>query len=622
MPKRESEYDWAVVPEDLPRQNLVLITAKTPHPTYHKDDMDAPVRLFTPDELFEAARSLAHRPIGLNHLGILQGAFTVDSQYNKSTGNVEALCYFPDDWVGTVRKLISEGKQNIFSVTYTWRNEVPTPDGVKFEGLVFDQVDLVCGLPTGDKYVSGKMVESAVEFGIQITPNTTVPENIKRRAYIEAEVAFPSTIQENNITTANENPSLSFFKECECEYGKLCECDTKLYEAMFVGERLGEPFAGYKDFDACVAANSDKNNPKAYCGYIKHKVEDKKEAIDITGKQDTGAGKVDEHLKGELVSAVRPEDKNPNQILGVDNTDKSLPKQRPAETNLLNNEPQSPIVNQDPPVVEKPVTNVMSAGFTAGSVGPVGIEKAKMDGRQDITFAGQNNQNQSMVKQGETQPTNIPKAMESDIKANNNDGQTSAQGSADSHSVTSTQNPIKEGFDTNPYKGQDHPEGYDKKNLPSGNSSENPVNEGLNGVLGPDKSNQDTYNKKKEESAVSTNPDPKKKPEPTTEEKLAAANAKIVELEAKVTAVEANKTKSESELNTVIGRLQDAAKTSETEKKAAVDAAVKEAKKQMVSKIKEIIPKTTMISGPAQGPARVVYNDLKRLVETETEFQF
>jgi hypothetical protein len=37
--------------------------------------------------------------------------------------------------------------------------------------------------------------------------------------------------------------------------------------------RKGAPFAGYKDFAACVAANSDKNDPEAYCGKIKHQVE-------------------------------------------------------------------------------------------------------------------------------------------------------------------------------------------------------------------------------------------------------------------------------------------------------------------------------------------------------------
>ena len=37
----------------------------------------------------------------------------------------------------------------------------------------------------------------------------------------------------------------------------------------------GAPFAGYEDFASCVRANSDKDSPDAYCGYIKHKVEDK-----------------------------------------------------------------------------------------------------------------------------------------------------------------------------------------------------------------------------------------------------------------------------------------------------------------------------------------------------------
>jgi hypothetical protein len=40
------------------------------------------------------------------------------------------------------------------------------------------------------------------------------------------------------------------------------------------------PFAGYTDFEDCVAKNKDKGDPKAYCGYIKHKVE---EAIQEAG---------------------------------------------------------------------------------------------------------------------------------------------------------------------------------------------------------------------------------------------------------------------------------------------------------------------------------------------------
>ena len=33
------------------------------------------------------------------------------------------------------------------------------------------------------------------------------------------------------------------------------------------------PFAGYSTFQACVSANKDKKDPKAYCGSIMHEVE-------------------------------------------------------------------------------------------------------------------------------------------------------------------------------------------------------------------------------------------------------------------------------------------------------------------------------------------------------------
>lgn len=40
-------------------------------------------------------------------------------------------------------------------------------------------------------------------------------------------------------------------------------------------EEVQKPFAGYKDFDACVAANQDKEDPKAYCATIMRNVEGK-----------------------------------------------------------------------------------------------------------------------------------------------------------------------------------------------------------------------------------------------------------------------------------------------------------------------------------------------------------
>ena len=75
--------------------------------------------------------------------------------------------------------------------------------------------------------------------------------------------------------------------DCADCSGGTCTCDHSVAKA---GSRLdfpdapqghtaamrkGAPFAGYEDFAACTRANSDKDDPDAYCGYIKHKTEDK-----------------------------------------------------------------------------------------------------------------------------------------------------------------------------------------------------------------------------------------------------------------------------------------------------------------------------------------------------------
>jgi hypothetical protein len=49
---------------------------------------------------------------------------------------------------------------------------------------------------------------------------------------------------------------------------------TKFAVTETVKLKLGEPFAGYDSFEDCVAANSDKENPEAYCGRVKRDTED------------------------------------------------------------------------------------------------------------------------------------------------------------------------------------------------------------------------------------------------------------------------------------------------------------------------------------------------------------
>ena len=557
MKLSESEYEWAKLPDDLPHKNLVLITAKTPHPTFHKDSKEYPVRLFTSQELLEASRSLAHRQIGLNHLGLIEGAFTVDAQYNSSTGNTEALCYFPDEWIDKVRTLLREGKESIFSVEYTWRDERFTESGVEFIGLIFDKVDLLCGLNAGDKYTSAKLVESTIKLSF-------------RRALCEADAEFIG-MDKNQQDNYQPEKDEAFFKECECEYGKLDECNIKGYESMYVSERLGEPFAGYKDFSACVAANKDKGNPQAYCGYIKHKVEDKK------GKESV-----------EPLDRVSKEDQNPNTILLKDK--EPTPLQRPEETNLLNNEPQQGISNQDPPQVDRPVMNVASAGFIEDNKGPVGVGGEPEKGRVEWTMSG----------------STVPKPSDSNSMVSQQETHSQGQSMG---AETTEKNPIEEKI-------------IGRTTLIE---QDNPVVEGLNKTDGPSKAQSSMVIKEQEceEKLTESEIELKKKLEEsiaklTTVEveksTLVAQNtsllAKVAELEPKAKRVE--------EIEPALNKLQENAKTFEATKKLEVDKARKEGKQEVIDKVKTVLPQTSMVSGNLQGCYRVLVNDVKKkLYEAE-----
>lgn len=47
----------------------------------------------------------------------------------------------------------------------------------------------------------------------------------------------------------------------------------RLVRKLVDKEVVQKPFAGFKDFDACVSANQDKDNPDAFCAFLKDRVE-------------------------------------------------------------------------------------------------------------------------------------------------------------------------------------------------------------------------------------------------------------------------------------------------------------------------------------------------------------
>jgi hypothetical protein len=253
MKYRLESFEWARIPEDLNRKNLALIVAKTTATTVHPKDVEYPIRIFKESELEAAARSLARREVGLNHRWVIDNAFTVDANWNPVTKCVEALIYLPDEYIEKVRNgFITE-----VSVEYNWRDEKRTEAGVEFEGLCLYRVDLLENMGPGDHNTMITLVES----------------ESTHRASMEGSILLPCV---EKVCKHCSECGLSDSIKDDME---IVGFDQKLDESADMAfKNLGEPFAQFKDWDACIAyaKRKKKSNPDAYCGYVKSQTEDKK----------------------------------------------------------------------------------------------------------------------------------------------------------------------------------------------------------------------------------------------------------------------------------------------------------------------------------------------------------
>ena len=379
--KLESAYSWAIIPEDLPKANLFYVTAKTASPAIHPEDPEDPIRQFSLPELHEAARSLGRRFINMNHdqRRNIESAFTVDAQYNPTTQAVEALIYVPDQ----VRDMILRGEIKRPSVEYVWRDIRKTEvGGSEFIGIIFDKIALLeeswlqaNGFNAGDSlgeirkcesttekrgFLDGDLHKLEADIAVinenkeliplpkaELTPDGKLEFNKVSKEEIK-EIPPEQGMKQDQISEGLKTPEQGFpvKKECDVqaeiggdEFDLLAE-DVKLEYSKMYDAHKGEPFAGYKDFDACVAANKDKSNPQAYCGYIKHKAE----SVVVDGFTEAAA---------TLITAA-------NTVA-----------QTPEGTNVMPIAPDGPVLNQTPVSNEKPKTNVASAGMVEDKDGGV-----------------------------------------------------------------------------------------------------------------------------------------------------------------------------------------------------------------------------------------------------------
>ncbi len=316
----KESFDWTPPGlKEVPKVNLLKLVAKTEATTYHPADPDYPVRKFNAEELKLAARTLIGRPVGRNHEAMpISGAYVLDAEY--SDNQVEAVAYVPGEWVDKVRK----GLIGKCSIEYTWRDEKRN-GGVEFEGLVFTRLDLLEGAKPGDKKATVTLFEADGDSktGLLLTEVKAVeqePPAVDPNAP-PVDPDAPPVVPDAPVPLTPEEIKLilEHYSITPEEYAAAPEkypLPEKIVVAPAEAKKLGEPFAGYANLDACVAANQDQADPAAYCAAMQADAEPavaelKESLVRVVNELATIKTTQDERIKtakefahGELKSAV------------------------------------------------------------------------------------------------------------------------------------------------------------------------------------------------------------------------------------------------------------------------------------------------------------------------------
>jgi hypothetical protein len=270
---KESAFEWAEIPEDLPRENLVLITAKTPATMYHPTDPKYRIRRIPVSELETRAASLAQRPVGDTHApDPIPNAFVVDAQYNPTTKAVEALVFLPDDYIMWIKEQEALGRKVEWSVEYTFRDVNFLENGVaEFTGVVFNRVDILRNL--GDNKVAGD----------PNTSTTLVDDYLKQhRGLMEAsimseedktmkEAAELAKLQEdfNKVSTELNDLKTKTIPELEGKVAKIPEIIKEKDDAVAIANRLQDQVKNYGSEKAIAIAQAKKEGKEEVINKIK-----------------------------------------------------------------------------------------------------------------------------------------------------------------------------------------------------------------------------------------------------------------------------------------------------------------------------------------------------------------
>lgn len=220
---------------------------------------------YVDEELHRAARTLVGKPVTLNHnMQKIKGDVTW-AEYED--GNIEYVMEISDREY--VQKLQDKfrmpaneyikkwSREPIYgvSVEANYRYHQENKNAIEPHGIIFNALSIVEDPEKpGVAGTSIELMEMQQQTELRLVEalvHDFVPANITVTVGEKKKMVKPDKSEEKTITET---------------IAKLPIAEAKL--------KLGEPFAGYDNFEQCVAQNSDKDNPEAYCATIKRQTEE------------------------------------------------------------------------------------------------------------------------------------------------------------------------------------------------------------------------------------------------------------------------------------------------------------------------------------------------------------
>lgn len=178
------EYEWINREslKDIPKNQLLRLVVKTTLPTDHTNDKTLPpeerlIRIYPEEELRLAARSLIHKPVGLNH-AVSTGGFVVDSEWSEKNKRIEAYTQVPEIYVNLARaKKITTCSAEIFA-----REAIREGNTLTYKGVWLDGVSLVQEpFRAGDSQATVNALENLI-FVVEAIP---VEEIVKAEEIVD-----------------------------------------------------------------------------------------------------------------------------------------------------------------------------------------------------------------------------------------------------------------------------------------------------------------------------------------------------------------------------------------------------------------------------------------------------